>query len=306
MTNTSSQCPDANNGRALPAVQGRKGEGLGGRGAPDCGTQQGRSDICALTVPNWREGSKSALPGENKRNLEIVSKVLKKKPPVTLELLSTRRRELPEQHRLPQRSTPQRRSPPPWSMTRSASDSGHCLSRLAGKTKDLLLDLAELASNVSGVAIQHWGVSVGDLTGEVQHDDLGDAWACRWGPLGTCRQPGPLALHGLCLKQVQLGGRFQHVISVPSGDGHDSEGGRVVADLLDVGRNFLLDSPKRASLYGGSVESILFDPEREGEQIKPVSNSPVPASTINTAQSVSGGIDVVVGRNSLFPVSLTD
>ncbi|EDS34902.1 ribosome biogenesis regulatory protein [Culex quinquefasciatus] len=36
---------------------------------------------------NRREGSKSALPGEKKRNLEIVSKVLKKKPPVTLELL---------------------------------------------------------------------------------------------------------------------------------------------------------------------------------------------------------------------------
>ncbi|EDS27623.1 ribosome biogenesis regulatory protein [Culex quinquefasciatus] len=66
---------------------------------------------------NRREGSKSALPGEKKRNLEM-----------TLELLSTRRRELPEQHRLPQR-----RSPPPW----------------------------------------HWGVSVGDLTGVVQHDDLG-------------------------------------------------------------------------------------------------------------------------------------
>ncbi|XP_039440998.1 uncharacterized protein LOC120421792 [Culex pipiens pallens] len=63
---------------------------------------------------NRREGSKSALPGEKKRNLEIVSKVLKKKPPVTLELLSTRRRELPEQHRRPQRSSPKRRSPPPW------------------------------------------------------------------------------------------------------------------------------------------------------------------------------------------------
>uniref|UniRef100_A0A1S4KID4 Uncharacterized protein n=1 Tax=Culex quinquefasciatus TaxID=7176 RepID=A0A1S4KID4_CULQU len=114
-------------------VQGRKGEGLGGRGAPQCGTQQRRSDICALTElvtaanvakastgefqekltnegpRNRRVGSKSALPGEKKRNLEIVSKVLKKKPPVTLELLSTRRRKLPEQHRLPQRSTPQRR-----------------------------------------------------------------------------------------------------------------------------------------------------------------------------------------------------
>ncbi|EDS41145.1 ribosome biogenesis regulatory protein [Culex quinquefasciatus] len=58
---------------------------------------------------NRREGSKSALPGEKKCNLEIVSKLLKKKPPVTLELLSTTRRELPEQHRLPQRSTHQRR-----------------------------------------------------------------------------------------------------------------------------------------------------------------------------------------------------
>jgi len=50
---------------------------------------------------------------------------------------------------------------------------GVLLGGLAGTTVDLLLDLSELASNVSGVAIQHGGVAVGDLAGVVQHDDLG-------------------------------------------------------------------------------------------------------------------------------------
>lgn len=46
------------------------------------------------------------------------------------------------------------------------------LRRLAGTTIDLLLDFGEFASNVSGVAIQHGRVTVGDLAGVVQHDDL--------------------------------------------------------------------------------------------------------------------------------------
>jgi hypothetical protein len=46
------------------------------------------------------------------------------------------------------------------------------LSGFAGTTVDLLDDLVELAGNVSGVAIEHWLVSVVDLTGVVQNDDL--------------------------------------------------------------------------------------------------------------------------------------
>lgn len=34
-------------------------------------------------------------------------------------------------------------------------------------------DLLELASNVASVAIQHWGVSVGDLSRVFHNDDLG-------------------------------------------------------------------------------------------------------------------------------------
>ncbi len=37
---------------------------------------------------------------------------------------------------------------------------------------DLLLDLCELAGNVSGVTVQDGGVAVGNLTGVVQHDHL--------------------------------------------------------------------------------------------------------------------------------------
>merc|ERR1719341_2004912 len=47
------------------------------------------------------------------------------------------------------------------------------LSGLAGTPVNLLKDLGELASNVGGVAVEHWGVAVGHLAGVVQHDDLG-------------------------------------------------------------------------------------------------------------------------------------
>lgn len=33
--------------------------------------------------------------------------------------------------------------------------------------------------------------------------------------------------------------RFQHVVAMPARDGHEGDSGRVVADLLDVGADFL-------------------------------------------------------------------
>jgi len=42
----------------------------------------------------------------------------------------------------------------------------------AGTTIAFLLDFSELAGNVGGVAIEHGGVTVSDLAGVVQHDDL--------------------------------------------------------------------------------------------------------------------------------------
>merc|ERR1719204_3831 len=50
---------------------------------------------------------------------------------------------------------------------------GRILSGLAGTPVNLLKDLGELASNVGGVAVEHWRVAVGHLAGVVQHDDLG-------------------------------------------------------------------------------------------------------------------------------------
>merc|ERR1711962_1158691 len=50
---------------------------------------------------------------------------------------------------------------------------GRVLSGLAGTSVNLLKDLGELASNVGGVAVEHWRVAVGHLAGVVQHDDLG-------------------------------------------------------------------------------------------------------------------------------------
>ena len=43
---------------------------------------------------------------------------------------------------------------------------------LTGTTIDLLLDFVEFAGNVSSVAIQHWRVSVGDLSRVVENNDL--------------------------------------------------------------------------------------------------------------------------------------
>merc|ERR1719197_1147844 len=45
---------------------------------------------------------------------------------------------------------------------------GGVLGGLASTPVNLLHDLGELASNVSGVAVEHWGVAVGHLSGVVQ------------------------------------------------------------------------------------------------------------------------------------------
>jgi len=49
---------------------------------------------------------------------------------------------------------------------------GEVLHLLAGTAIDLLNQLLELAGDVSSVAIQNWGVTVTDLTGVVEDDDL--------------------------------------------------------------------------------------------------------------------------------------
>ena len=49
----------------------------------------------------------------------------------------------------------------------------HKYKKITGTTIDLLLDLGELAGNVGGVTIQDGRLSVGDLTGVVENDDLG-------------------------------------------------------------------------------------------------------------------------------------
>ena len=51
---------------------------------------------------------------------------------------------------------------------------GVLFGSLAGTTIAFLLDLGELAGDVGSVAIQHGGVTVANLAGVVQHDDLGE------------------------------------------------------------------------------------------------------------------------------------
>lgn len=269
--------------------------------------------------------------------------------------------------------------------------------RLARTTIDLLLDLGELAGNVSGVAIQHRGVSVGDLTGVVQDDDLsgevsstlgwvvlgvtGDVTTTQfldrdvldvetdvvsghgllqgfvvhfdgldfsgqvdWGEHnnGTWLQDTGfnttdwyrsdttdfvdvlqgqtqglvggaawgqdgiqgfdqaltiglafLALNVPSLEPWHLGGHLQHVVSVPSGNWDESNGGWVVTDLLDVGRDFLLDFLETgfAVWWLGRVHLVdtddqLLDTEGEGEQ------------GVLTGLSVLGDTDIVISSRT--------
>merc|ERR1719347_720375 len=50
---------------------------------------------------------------------------------------------------------------------------GVVLHGLTGTTVNLLLDLSKLAGDVGGMTVQDWAVAVADLTGVVQHNDLG-------------------------------------------------------------------------------------------------------------------------------------
>ena len=112
-----------------------------------------------------------------------------------------------------------------------------------------------LASNLCGVAIQDWRVSIGNLCRVVQDDDLGgevldsgcwlvldsEVWGpCQWvwqGNDGVNSLPegGAIGLAFLALNSPSLVpghvlAGLRHVVAMPSGDG-DSH--RVVAGLLD-------------------------------------------------------------------------
>merc|ERR1719197_423610 len=254
---------------------------------------------------------------------------------------------------------------------------GRVLSGLAGTPVNLLKDLGELPSNVGGVAVEHWGVAVGHLSGVVQHDDLGGEVGNTGGRLvlgvggdvasldvldrhvldveanvvagdglgqglvvhldgldlsgevdrgegdhharldhtslhtthGYCSnasnfvnilegQPeglvgGPaggndgvkslkkghavglafLPLDVPALVPAHVGGGLNHVVAMPSRDGHEGNGGGVVADLLDEARHLLLDllEPSLRVWGLGGVHLVdgddqLLDTEGVGEQ----------------------------------------
>merc|ERR1719450_2035009 len=59
-----------------------------------------------------------------------------------------------------------------------------------------------------------------------------------------------LALDGPSLVPGHVLGGGQHVVSMPAGDGDEGHGGRVITDLLDEARHFLLDLLKPVSAVG--------------------------------------------------------
>merc|ERR1719495_2106487 len=254
---------------------------------------------------------------------------------------------------------------------------GRILGGLAGTPVNLLKDLGELASNVGGVAVEHWGVAVGHLAGVVQHDDLGGEVGHAGGGLvlgvggdvasldvldrhvldveanvvagdslgqrlvvhldgldlsgevdrgegddhagldhsslhttnGHCAnasnfvdilkgQPeglvgGPaggndgveslkeghavglafLPLDVPALVPAHVGGGLNHVVAMPSRDGHEGDSGGVVADLLNEARHLLLDLLEPSLGVGGlgrvhlvDGDDQLLDTEGVGEQ----------------------------------------
>merc|ERR1719325_469460 len=99
---------------------------------------------------------------------------------------------------------------------------GRILSGLASTPVNLLEDLGELASNVGGVAVEHWGVAVGHLAGVVQHDDLG-------GEVGDAS--GGLVL-GVGGDVASLDVLYRHVLDVEANVvAGDSLGQRLVVHL---------------------------------------------------------------------------
>uniref|UniRef100_A0A8D8N2E5 (northern house mosquito) hypothetical protein n=1 Tax=Culex pipiens TaxID=7175 RepID=A0A8D8N2E5_CULPI len=100
-------CPRENDLNSANGLS-RTGCRFNQRAGECCQRRQGVDVVCRRFLG---EADQRKAGPRNRREAKArkVNKVLKKKPPVTMELLSTRRRELPEQRRLPQR-----RSPPPW------------------------------------------------------------------------------------------------------------------------------------------------------------------------------------------------
>ena len=82
-----------------------------------------------------------------------------------------------------------------------------------------------------------------------------------------------LALDLLLLPPGHLVGFFQHVVSIETRDGHDGNSGGVVADLLDVSRDFLVNFLESVfGIFGlGAVHLVdsndhLLDTESEAEE----------------------------------------
>ena len=72
-----------------------------------------------------------------------------------------------------------------------------------------------------------------------------------------------LPLDNPSLVPSHVGGWLQHVVAVPSGDGDEGDGGRVVADLLDESRHLLLDLLEHGTGVGwlGGVHLVDSDDE---------------------------------------------
>ena len=87
-----------------------------------------------------------------------------------------------------------------------------------------------------------------DLVHVLQGQTQGLVRGARWGQDGVqgvqqalAAGVALLALDIPALEPHHVPAWFQHVVAVPAGDGHERHGLGVVADLLNVGANLLLD-----------------------------------------------------------------
>ena len=116
-----------------------------------------------------------------------------------------------------------------------------------------------LSSNLCGVAIQDWRVSIGirDLKGLSSGSGGGNDG------VKSLEEGGAVGLAFLALNSPSLVpghvlAGLRHVVAMPSGDGDEGDSHGVVADLLDEARDFLLDllEPSLAVWWLGRVHLV--------------------------------------------------
>ena len=85
-------------------------------------------------------------------------------------------------------------------------------------------------------------------------------------------------IQNVYLVPAHVGAGLEHVISVPSGDGDEGNGGGVVANLLDEAGHLLLDllEPEQFISSQSKIQSEVYIIGKDQEEIRPISVQTTP------------------------------